>query len=151
MKYSIIKSHSPSIRYSPSLHLLHRSVYLSLQRKRIVNRFGNELPALEFDLFRDGIGILTENDCEKACIHPTNSLRNGSGLGGISNVGAYPTKFVDALVEPASATPVDGGRTVYSICEMCPFHCGIKVTCNGGIIKTIERNPKEPHSKYTDR
>ena len=51
------------------------------------------------------------------------ALGTAAALGGISNVSAYPTKFVDELVEPASAIPVDVERTVYSVCEVCPFRC----------------------------
>ncbi|NMX21482.1 hypothetical protein C5S30_03415 [ANME-1 cluster archaeon GoMg4] len=75
------------------------------------------------------------------------ALGTAAALSGISNAGAYPLEHFGKLIEPASAAPAEAESVVYGICEMCPFNCGIKVTCDGGIVKSIEGNPKEPHSK----
>ncbi len=74
------------------------------------------------------------------------ALGTAVALSGISNIGTYPMEHFDKLIEPATAAPAEAESTIYSICEMCPFNCGIKVTCDGGVVKSIEGNPKEPHS-----
>jgi thiosulfate reductase/polysulfide reductase chain A len=74
------------------------------------------------------------------------ALGTAAALSGISTIGTYPMEHLNRLIEPAAAIPVEEERTVYGICEMCPFNCGVKVTCEGGVVKSIEGNPKEPHS-----
>ncbi|MHC1623002.1 MAG: molybdopterin-containing oxidoreductase family protein [Candidatus Methanospirareceae archaeon] len=91
--------------------------------------------------------IYSEGRMSRRAFTKLTALGTAAALSGISNVGAYPVEYFDTLIEPAIAAPAEAERVVYSICEMCPFRCGIKVTCDGGVVKTIEGNPKEPHSK----
>jgi len=79
-------------------------------------------------------------------------LKAGVGVGAAAVLGRYiySTKFTPTeLFELVEAAPreEETEKVVYSICEMCPFRCGIKVTVKDGVIKTIEGNPKEPHSR----
>jgi thiosulfate reductase/polysulfide reductase chain A len=97
------------------------------------------------------LGIRTDTICFEGRISRRSftkltALGTAAALSGISNVGAYPMEQFYKLIEPAIAAPEEVERTVFGICEMCPFNCGIKVTCEEGIVRSVEGNPKEPHS-----
>jgi len=73
-----------------------------------------------------------------------------AALGAAAALGGYAssTKFSPLdLFAPVEAAESVEEKYVYSICEMCPFRCGIKVKVVDGEIKKIEGNPEEPHSK----
>ncbi|HJH27367.1 MAG TPA: hypothetical protein C5S37_11540, partial [Methanophagales archaeon] len=55
------------------------------------------------------------------------ALGTAAAISGIGDVGAYPTKFVDKLIEPASAAPApaSGGQLIKTICSHCAVGCGV--------------------------
>lgn len=66
------------------------------------------------------------------------ALGTAAALSGIGEVGAYPTKFVEKLIEPASAAPAPGVKLVKSNCSHCALGCGFLGRVEDGVCTGME-------------
>ncbi len=68
------------------------------------------------------------------------ALGTAAAISGIGDVGAYPTKFVDKLIEPASAAPAPapGGQLIKTICSHCAVGCGVHGRVEDGVLTGLE-------------
>ena len=71
------------------------------------------------------------------------ALGTAAAISGVGDVGAYPTKFVDKLIEPASAAPEPKVDLVRSICSHCSVGCGFYGKVEDGVFTGME--PWETH------
>jgi len=71
------------------------------------------------------------------------ALGTAAAISGIGDVGAYPTKFVDKLIEPASAAPEPKVDLVRSICAHCSVGCGFYGKVEDSVFTGME--PWETH------
>ena len=88
----------------------------------------------------NSIGSCSDFRMSRRTFTKLTALGTAAALSGIGEVGAYPTKFVEKLLEPASAAsaPAPGVKLVKSHCSHCALGCGFLGRVEDGVLTGLE-------------